>query len=66
MKTPTDSERLDWLDHHCSFVADYEYCIGPFKVGELRQMADAGIRADEELRGASMEVLRQLGAPVDL
>ena len=38
-----DSERLDWLDRHCSFVADYEFKIGPYKVGQLRQMADDGL-----------------------
>lgn len=42
----TDGKRIDWLDRHCSFVADGEYKIGPYKIGELRQMADAGISAD--------------------
>ena len=40
---PSDKVRLDWLDAHCSFVADQEFNIGPFKIGELRKMADAGI-----------------------
>ena len=39
-------ERLNWLDQHCAFVADYEYNLGPFKRGELRLLADAGISAD--------------------
>ena len=43
---PSDTERLNWLDNHCAFVADHEYSIGPFQVGELRKMADAGIAAD--------------------
>lgn len=46
-KPPSDTERLDWLDKHCAFVADHEYSIGPFEVGELRKMADAGIAADQ-------------------
>lgn len=41
-----DSLRLDWLDLHCSFVADCEYCLGPFKVGQLRELADAGLGVD--------------------
>lgn len=41
-----DSSRLDWLDQHCAFVADGEYKIGPFKIGELRQLADAGMAQD--------------------
>jgi len=45
---PTDSERLDWLDLHSTFVADGEFNIGPFKVGELREMADAGIKASKK------------------
>jgi hypothetical protein len=43
----SDTDRLDWLDRHCAFVADHEYNIGPFKIGELREMADAGIAADK-------------------
>ena len=42
----TERERLDWLDQHCSFVADAKYNLGPFKVGELRKLADAGRAAD--------------------
>lgn len=42
-----EMQRLNWLDVHCSFVADSEYCLGPFKIGELRQLADAGIAEDE-------------------
>lgn len=42
----TDTELLDWLDHHCSFVADPEYKIGPYKVGDLRKMAKEGILWD--------------------
>jgi len=38
---------MTWLDHHCSFVADYEYNVGPFKIGELRLLAQAGLKADE-------------------
>jgi hypothetical protein len=49
-RPPSDTERLDWLDKHCAFVADHEYNIGPFKVGELRKMADAGISADKANR----------------
>lgn len=41
-----DTKRLDWLDKHCAFVADSEYCIGPYKIGELRKMADDGIGID--------------------
>lgn len=44
-----DAKRLDWLDAHCSFVADHPYAIGPFKVGELRKMADAGLAIDAAL-----------------
>lgn len=42
-----ERKRMDWLDNHCSFVADYDYNIGPFKVGELRRMAEAGLAIDE-------------------
>jgi hypothetical protein len=35
-------------DKHCSFVADAEYNLGPFKVGELRKLADAGIAAEKK------------------
>ena len=42
--------RLDWLDHHTAFVADGEYNIGPYKIGELRKMADAGIAALAPIR----------------
>jgi hypothetical protein len=41
-----ERERLDWLDHHCAFVADSEYSIGPYRIGELRKMADDGIQID--------------------
>lgn len=47
MSENTDKERLDWLDQHTSFVADGEYCIGPYKVGDLRKMADDGIEIDK-------------------
>ncbi len=40
-------KEMHWLDHHCAFVADYEYKLGPFKIGELRLLAQAGIKADE-------------------
>lgn len=43
-----ERKRLDWLDKHCSFVADYDYNLGPFAVGELRKLADAGIAVDSE------------------
>src|SRR6476646_7410038 len=33
-----EMRRLNWLDAHCSFVADYEYHLGPFKRGELRKL----------------------------
>ena len=46
----TDKERLDWLDQHTAFVADGEYQIGPYKVGELRKMADEGIAIDKKLQ----------------
>ena len=57
MKMPTpknergeeDTIRLDWLDKHCSFVADEPYRIGPYKVGELRKMADDGLETDRKL-----------------
>lgn len=38
-----DKQRLDWIDKHCSFVPDAEYLIKPYKIGELRKMADDGI-----------------------
>jgi len=41
-----ERSRLNWLDQHCSFVADHEYCLGPFKVGQLRELADAGLAED--------------------
>lgn len=41
-----EAKRLDWLDRNCRFVANSEYNIGPYKIGQLRQMADAGIAAD--------------------
>lgn len=40
-----ERKRLDWLDKHCSFVADAEFNFGPFKVGQLRDLADAGLKA---------------------
>ncbi len=43
-----ETERIDWMDKHCSFVCDEEYNIGPYKIGELRKMADDGIRIDKE------------------
>lgn len=36
-------QRMNWLDENCSFVANHEFNLGPFKVGELRKLADAGI-----------------------
>lgn len=39
-------KQLDWLDRNCSFVADAGYNLGPFKIGELRKLADAGIAED--------------------
>lgn len=41
-----ETARLNWLDKNCSFVADEAYIIGPYKVGQLRQMADDGIEID--------------------
>lgn len=43
-----ESDRLNWLDMNTSFVADEKYRIGPYKVGELRAMADDGIAADKK------------------
>lgn len=40
---------MDWLDDHCSFVADHPYRLGPFKRGELRKLAQAGIAADQDV-----------------
>lgn len=40
-------QRMNWLDAHCSFVAGDKYNLGPFRVGELRKLADAGIAADK-------------------
>lgn len=45
-----ETQRMNWLDAHCSFVADHEYNLGPFKIGELRKLADAGIAEDERRR----------------
>jgi len=44
-----DERRLNWLDEHCAFVADPEFAIGPFKVGQLREMADEGMRQSAAL-----------------
>lgn len=41
-----DQNRLNWLDLHTNLVADGEYVIGPYKIGELRKMADDGIAID--------------------
>lgn len=41
-----DSQRLDWIDKNASFVCNDPYKIGPYKVGELRKMADDGIAFD--------------------
>lgn len=41
-----EQTRLNWLDQNCSFVADESYIIGPYKVGELRKLADDGIEID--------------------
>lgn len=46
-----EKARLDWLDRHCAFVADPEFNIGPYKVGELRNMADDGIKQSAALAG---------------
>ncbi len=54
MPVATDTECLDWLDNHCSFVADPEYKSGPYKIGELRKMAYEGILTDI-LRAAPVE-----------
>jgi len=43
--------RINWLDEHCSFVADYPYNLGPFGRGELRKLADAGLAADGAKEG---------------
>lgn len=40
-------DEMSWLDQHCSFVADAKYNLGPFKVGELRKLARAGIEIDK-------------------
>lgn len=39
---------MEWLDQHCSFVADHPYNFGPFKRGELRMLAQAGIAVDQQ------------------
>lgn len=44
-----EADRLDWLDWHCSFVANEHYNIGPFREGQLRTMADEGIRQQNNL-----------------
>jgi len=44
-----EKARLDWLDLNCSFVADSHFNLGPFKPGQLRELADAGMKADKEL-----------------
>lgn len=49
-----ESERLDWLDQHTSFVADEKYNIGPYKVGGLRAMADDGIEADHRQKPTTL------------
>ena len=46
-----ERQRMNWLDDHCSFVADYPYVLGPFQRGELRKLADAGLKADETGEG---------------
>ena len=43
--------RLDWLDYNCSFVADSHFNLGPFKPGQLRELADAGIKASDRTLG---------------
>lgn len=45
-----DTQRLDWLDQHCAFVADSQFNIGPYKIGELRKMADDGIEQSARLK----------------
>jgi hypothetical protein len=60
--------RLDWLDQHCAFVADYEYSLGPFKRGELRKLADAGLGVDsvvESMRKTREHNLDMLRRPID-
>lgn len=54
---PSDTERLNWLDQHCAFVADSEFRIGPYKVGELRKMADDGIAQSAILNSTSRKDL---------
>ena len=44
-----DTARLNWLDKYCSFVADSQFNIGPYKVGELRKMADDGIALEKKV-----------------
>ena len=44
---------MNWLDQNCSFVADAKYNVGPFKVGELRLLAQAGLKADEKLKASA-------------
>lgn len=41
-------QEMDWLDLHCSVVADHPYKLGPFRVGGLRLLAQAGLAADKE------------------
>lgn len=49
-KMQLESKRLDWIDWNCSFVASAPYVIGPYKLGELRKMADDGIAQEKILK----------------
>jgi len=54
-----DTERLNWIDQNASFVCNEPYRIGPYKVGELRKMADDGIAQDKHKSTTLRENLGQ-------
>ena len=54
-----DTERLNWIDKNASFVCNEPYKIGPYKVGQLRQMADDGIAHDKHKPTTLLENLGQ-------
>jgi len=39
-------QEMQWLDQHCSFVADHPYVLGPFLRGQLRDLAYWGLMVD--------------------
>ena len=57
-----DKARLDWLDKHCSCRPNPEYRLRPYMIGELREMADAGMLADKtKAEEASLETMKKVG-----